>query len=218
LTALRFRLAGFPVEILPNALVLAGVFFLLGLSWGWSLPLILAMIGIAIGSVLFHELGHATVAKLFRLEPIEITLHGFGGLTRHAPSPSAGRDLVIILAGPGFGMILAGLGFAATLAPWPPALHQVFHQLVFLNILWSVFNLLPIFPLDGGQALSAFLRLFLAPTLAWGITWGLGFLGALALAVYALLGQELFVLFFAGMFAWQNLQMLRVLRGRSQKS
>ncbi len=218
MTSLRFRFAGFPVEVLPNALLLAGVFFLLGLSWQWSLGLIAATVAIALFSVLFHELGHATLARAFGLEPIHITLHGMGGVTRHARAGAPSRDLLIILAGPGFGFLLALIGAVALMLPLPMFVGDALRQLVFLNVLWSVFNLLPIFPLDGGQALSAFLQLFLAPGLAWPITWGLGLVLAIGLAVLSLVAQELFILFFSGMFAWQNFEMLRAWRAQTRDS
>lgn len=217
MNALRFRFAGFPVEVAPTALILLGVFFLLGLSWQWSLTLVLAAVGIALVSVLLHELGHATLARLFGLDPIEITLHGMGGHTKHRASGSPGKDLAIILAGPGFGLLLAGAGAVMLLAPLPEALREVFVLLVGLNVFWSVFNLLPIFPMDGGQALSSFLQLFLPQGTAWPITWGVGLLGALAIGGLALALGEIFILFFAGMFAWRNVQMLQWWRARSRE-
>ena len=206
---MRFRIAGFPVEVAPTALLLAAMFFLLGLSWQWSLPLIFAVIGIALVSVLVHELGHATFAKLFRLDPIQITIHGMGGLTRHRASGSPGRDLAIILAGPGFGLALAAVGLVLTLLELPGFVGQAAEQLLWLNILWSVFKLLPIFPLDGGHALSSFLQLFLPQATAWPVTWGVGLVGALGVIGLALWAGEVFILLFAGMFAWQNVQMLQ---------
>ena len=214
MNALRFRFAGFPVEVAPNVGILAGIFFLLGLSWQWSLPLILAIIVVALVSILIHELGHATLARAYGLEPIDITLHGMGGLTRHRPSNSPLKELIIILAGPFFGVLLAVAGFVVLLAPLPGFAADVMWWLVFLNILWSLFNMLPIFPLDGGQALSALLQLFLAPRVAWPLVWGLGLALSVALAVVALYAGEIFILFFAGLFAWRNLQMLQAWRKR----
>lgn len=212
--ALRFRLAGFPVEVLPNALLLGAMFFLFGLSWGWSLPLIAATIAIAFGSVLVHELGHALSAKAFGLGPISIQLHGFGGLTRHRAPTKAWRELVIVLAGPTFGFLLAGLGIVALLVPvgWPELARDALEQLVFLNVFWSVFNLLPIFPLDGGQALSALLQMFVGPSVAHPATFGVGLLGSIGLGLFALSQGYILMLFFAGSFAWQNFELLRARR------
>jgi len=218
LDSLKFRLAGFPVQIAPGALLLAGILFLLGLSWGWSFPYIFATIGVAVFSILFHEFGHAILARSFGLEPISITLHGLGGLTRHAASGSAGKELAIVLAGPGFGLILAAVGLVLSVLPLPGAIHSVAILIVYLNVLWSVFNLIPIFPMDGGQALAQFLQLFIAPAVAWPITWGVGLAGAVALGIAALVASQIFILFFAGMFAWRNLELLRAWRVRNKRA
>lgn len=215
MNALRFRLAGFPVEVQPNALLLAAIYFLYGLSYGWTFPFIFASIVVAFVSVLFHELGHALTARAFGLGPIGITLHGFGGLTHHQPTGSALRHLVVVLAGPTFGFVLAGLGFATLLlAPsaLPGIARDVLEQVVFLNVLWSVFNLLPIFPLDGGQALSATLHLVIAPSLAATLTFGVGLVGAVGLGLYAFTQGYIMMLFFAGTFAWQNFELLQARR------
>jgi Zn-dependent protease len=215
---LKFRFAGFPVEIAPGALLLAGILFLLGLSWGWSFPYIFATIGVAAFSILFHEFGHATVARAFRLEPISMTLHGLGGFTKHAPSDSAGKELAVVLAGPAFGLILAVVGLVLTLLPLPDAFRSVAVLILYLNVLWSVFNLIPIYPMDGGQALGQFLQLFVAPSVAWPITWGVGLAGAVVLGILALVASQIFILFFAGMFAWRNLELLRAWRRRNQRA
>lgn len=216
--SLKFRLAGFPVQIGPGALLLAGIIFLLGLSWSWSFPYIFSAIGVGALSILFHELGHATVARSFSLEPISITLHGFGGSTRHAASGSAGRELAIVLAGPGFGLILAAVGLILVLLPLPGTLHDAAKLVLWLNLGWSLFNLIPIFPMDGGQALGQFLQLFVAPSVAWPITWSVGLAGAVALGIAALVAGQIFILFFAGMFAWRNVEFLRAWRHRNRRS
>lgn len=208
----EFKLFGFTVKVMPAAFMLAGVFFLLGLSSNMSIPMILSVVAIAVVSVIVHELGHASLARGFGLEVKDITLHGMGGQTRHGRSGSNLQELVIILAGPAFGLGLAVAFYLVSMLPLPGFVGQTAGWAVWLNIAWSVFNLLPIFPLDGGQALSAFLQLFLAPATAWPITWGLGLALAVGLGVISFTMGEIFILFFAGMFAWQNFQMLQAWR------
>ena len=100
--------------------------------------------------MLAHELGHAFTGRAFGLQPA-ITLHGMGGVTTWVSGRnlSAGRSLLISLAGPAVGLfvgvvlLLAGLG-VAILAPHyqPPALaSQLFEAAVYVNIIWSLFNL-----------------------------------------------------------------------------
>lgn len=215
---LRFSLFGIPVVFSPQVGLLAGVFFLLGLSWGWSLPLIGAVIAIAVVSILVHELGHAVAARILGLQVLSITIHGLGGVTRHQQARGPIGALVVSLAGPAAGFGLAAAGLVLTLLSLPGLLGDAAAQLLFLNVLWSVFNLLPIYPLDGGNALSQVLQLVLAPGTAWPLTWGIGLVGAVALAIAALSMGEMFITLFAGSYAYQNFSMLQLWRSKVREA
>jgi Zn-dependent protease len=211
---LRFTLFGFPVTVESTVLVLAGIYLLFGLQSHTPVLEVGAWIAVVFSSILVHEMGHAFAAQRFQLTPIAITLHGFGGLTSHRRSNRAWKDLVVSLAGPGAGLLL---GCFALLLYWKvPAGGigaTVVRQVMYVNIFWSLFNLLPLSPLDGGKALSAVL-LMAVPRVAWQITWGVGLVGGAALAIYALaVGQSLFLLFIGGSIVMHNLQNLRAWRG-----
>lgn len=111
---------------------------------------------IAIGvllSILVHELGHAVTAGWLRLQPIGIVIHGFGGYTQYRIHPRPGSGLLVSFAGPLAQLLLgAGLLFA-------PAMVPELQVLATFNIFWALFNLLPIFPMDGGRILAYLLGL-----------------------------------------------------------
>lgn len=122
-------------------------------------------------SVLVHELGHALAGLVFGLRPT-IHLLGMGGLTRAntAAEPlSWTRELVFTLAGPAFGLGLALLAGAPLLAlhlteAKAPVLSYVLQAITVINVFWTVLNLMPVPPLDGGQATVVVLqRLFGRP-------------------------------------------------------
>ncbi len=71
---MRFRLAGFPVEIHPSFFILA---VLLGLGAG-DVRLILLWVAVVFVSILTHELGHAIVGRSYGLQP-QIRLYSMGG-------------------------------------------------------------------------------------------------------------------------------------------
>lgn len=151
---LHFRLFGFHVRIHP--------WFWLGTALFGSNTLsnlgpqfFLAWIAIVFLSILIHELGHAFAFRRFGVDS-HIVLHGFGGLA--IPWSRVGKRwqrILVSLAGPLAGFLLAGIvlgshlltGWGTTngLAMW------VFVQLMWVNVIWGLMNLLPVWPLDGGQ-------------------------------------------------------------------
>src|SRR5690606_14182007 len=119
-------------------------------------------------SLLVHEFGHAFVSKHYELRP-SILLHGFGGLCISEAARRDSDDAKILFAGPLAGLVFGGLMLALSVfAPGvvnaSPLLAQFVGALVFVNIFWSLVNLLlPIWPLDGGQLFHLLLRRFMAP-------------------------------------------------------
>lgn len=143
-----------------TALVLAGTSDVLSIVQ-WT--------AVVFASVLIHELGHAAAMRSFGLTPA-IDLIAMGGLTSAAqPTPLAWwKSLLISLAGPFTGLAFGlAVSLASQLMPGvreQPRLHQLVDQLLWVNVGWGVLNLLPIYPLDGGQALEAGLRPLLPRT------------------------------------------------------
>ncbi|MGB3412800.1 MAG: site-2 protease family protein [Microthrixaceae bacterium] len=122
---------------------------------------ILGLIGFMV-SLVGHETGHSYIAGRNNVKVAEITLWLFGGvakLEREADDP--GAEFRIAAAGPAMNFVLAavfGLGF--WLASHWDASDVLLTLLVWLcavNIVLAVSNLLPAFPLDGGQMLRAVL-------------------------------------------------------------
>ncbi|MFH1467697.1 MAG: site-2 protease family protein [Pseudomonadota bacterium] len=162
-----FRLLGFPVGVHPMVwLLLAFVVLSFASDGPMGLAMGLLWAGVAFTSVLVHELGHALAAKAFGLGPVEILLHGFGGLTRFRRAGSTTKSLLVTAAGPGAGLALAALSAVGSLGlALLPLLPGAGFLLVLLgtslrvNLFWSLFNLLPMAPLDGGQILGHLLIL-----------------------------------------------------------
>jgi stage IV sporulation protein FB len=133
-------------------------------------------------SILLHELGHVFAFRVFG-ERAEVTLYGWGGMAvPRGELRGALARFVVALAGPAAGFALAGLTLAVaasigakthiafhmmlpTVSVWPKAgssaylqpsyAYVVLNDLLYINFFWGLVNLLPIFPLDGGQAARA---------------------------------------------------------------
>jgi Zn-dependent protease len=76
--------------------------------------------------------------------------------------------------------------------------------LIWIGFFWGVINLLPILPLDGGQALRDFLALFMLRHKAIAYSALSGTLVAAAAAVWFYKNDYTIAPLFMGYFAWQN--------------
>lgn len=150
---IRFRVAGIPVDVQPWFLVVAGV-SALQLR---SPPLILIWTAIATSSVLWHELGHALTMRRFGYAP-RIELHAMGGLA-HWPigaNPSGRQALLVTAAGPFAGLLLGTIvwSLAREAGALPYLARIAIDWIVWVNVAWSLFHLLPLLPLDRGNLLD----------------------------------------------------------------
>lgn len=164
-------------------------------------------------SILVHELGHALVARHYRLRP-SILLHGLGGLCNHDRAERDRHDVFIIAAGPGAGLLLGLVTWIVSeLAPVSLQLNPWFGSIVamslYVNIGWSVVNLLPIWPLDGGQLYRLFLLRVFKPARAESVTHytALGLL--LAAVVFGQVTSGSMMLMLVLWIAWDNIMALR---------
>lgn len=106
-------------------------------------------------AVFLHEMGHYIVAKHYgyQVDAMLFAVYGAGLQTNNAYK--AKDDIKISLAGPlvNFALIILSVTF------WwiVPSLYLFTYDFVICNIVVMVFNLLPIYPLDGGRILLAVL-------------------------------------------------------------
>lgn len=116
------------------------------------------------GSVLIHELAHALVGRSRGAIVEDIILLPIGGATRFKElSVGAPANLAMTAAGPFTSLALAAMAGLAALVGriplFPVDIHHgtVIGRLFWLNVLLGLFNLLPVFPMDGGRILQGLL-------------------------------------------------------------
>jgi Zn-dependent protease len=152
----RLRVLGFPVHVDVTFVLFVGF---LGFAQGLALDELVVWVLLALVSVLLHELGHAVLARRVGASPA-ITLMAMGGVTTYTPPRQLSRleSLGISLAGPAVGLVLGGALLLLRPDEDPPGLVGfALRAAIFTTLGWSLFNLLPIVPLDGGQALRELL-------------------------------------------------------------
>src|SRR5699024_2227308 len=111
--------------------------------------------------VLFHEMGHFTMATYYNWRIRKVMLWVFGGVMdtdEHGNKPLY-EEILVIIAGPLQHIVIYALILCLSLSSLlSPSLIEL---LVFYNTVLFVFNLLPIWPLDGGKLLFAILSIFM---------------------------------------------------------
>jgi Zn-dependent protease len=113
--------------------------------------------------VLAHEFGHALACRSVGGTARDIVLWPLGGIAFVSPPANPGAVLWTIFAGPLVNLVLIlpfGL-LAYFVGSEYGDLHKFFKMMVFINIILFVFNMVPSYPLDGGQILHAILWYFL---------------------------------------------------------
>jgi stage IV sporulation protein FB len=199
-----FPVLGFAVRIHPTFWIGA---FVLGLRGATGLLDMAGWVLVVLVSVLAHELGHALVAARWGVV-YRITLHGAGGEThwRALGEDNWRRRVLVSLAGPSGGFVLAGLAWLVLpIVVRQPALFPVYRlvwDLLMVNLLWGVFNLLPLPPLDGGHILEAVLDRF-----AWAWSkWLAPLIGAITAAgaiVWAISAEQAWTILLLGFYGFQ---------------
>lgn len=154
----------------------------------WSLAEYVALFGI----VLLHEFGHALACRQTGGMADRIVLWPLGGIAFVNPPRRAGAVLWSIAAGPLVNVILLPILSLACLAlsaggDFPPSnLSLFFRNLWWINFGLLVFNMLPVYPLDGGQILRAILWFPLGEIRSLQIASVVGLIGGACLALLAL--------------------------------
>lgn len=143
--------------------------------------------------VLLHEFGHAFACRQTGGEADRIVLWPLGGIAFVNPPRRPGAYLWSIAAGPLVNVVLFPIFTLLLLVAARFHLKPAESDLaLFLLALWSmntlllVFNLLPVYPLDGGQIVRGLLWFRLGEIRSLQISSVIGFVGAVGFAIYAI--------------------------------
>lgn len=206
---LSFRLFGFPVRI-------EWMFWLLCVLLGMpflqqdgpeGLGRFVIMSAVVLGSILWHELGHAWARKRFRAPWSEILLYGFGGVCSGPGRFTRWESVIIAAAGPAASLLLGAATYLIVFTPGmqDPWVRFFVGQMLWVNVGWAIFNLLPILPLDGGHIFEG-----LVPDRYRSIVPKVGFALAVAVAIAGLLlFQSFFMAIMFGLLAHGNWQRMK---------
>jgi Zn-dependent protease len=134
--------------------------------------------------VTLHEFGHSLACRQVGGQAKQIVLWPLGGVAYVDPPPRPGATLWSLAAGPlvnvallpilyGLAGLSRSLGWAATM----PNAHAFLWAVFGIDVVLLVFNMLPIYPLDGGQILRALLWFVMGRARSLMVATILGFVG-----------------------------------------
>src|SRR5262249_7946308 len=137
--------------------------------------------------VTLHEFGHALACRQVGAQANQIVLWPLGGIAFVNPPPRPGATLWSIAAGPlvnvalvpvllaiaAFNRSLRSAGGTATTSD----VGLLLHTIALINLGLLIFNLLPIYPLDGGQILRSLLWFVIGRTRSLMAAVVIGFIG-----------------------------------------
>jgi len=152
----------------------------------WNVAEYLALFAI----VTVHEFGHAFACRSVGGRADRIMLWPLGGIAFVDPPPRPGPVLWSIAAGPLVNVVLLWPLFQ--LSAWVAALPGVdinlallAHSVAWINLALLVFNVIPVYPLDGGQILQSLLWFLIGRARSLMAAAAIGIVGAGAFALYA---------------------------------
>ncbi len=145
--------------------------------------------------VMMHEFGHALACRQVGGRANQIVLWPLGGVAYVDPPPRPGATLWSIAAGPLVNVallpILYGVSAVGQSQGWAlsmPDVYRLVQAIWWINVGLLVFNILPIYPLDGGQILRSLLWFVMGRARSLLVATVLGFVGVagfIGLAIWA---------------------------------
>jgi len=191
----------------------------------WNVLEYLALFGI----VLMHEFGHSLACRQVGGRADRIVLWPLGGVAFVDPPQRPGATLWSIAAGPLVNVVLLPVLITLSVVMHAsgalnvvPDVVRLVDTIAIINAGILIFNLLPVYPLDGGQILQSLLWFVLGRAWSLTVVTVLGLVGVGALVVLALVMRDLWLGIIAGFIllnCWSGLMYaLRLMRiGRAPR-
>ena len=186
-------------------------------SMAWNVAEYLALFAI----VTLHEFGHSLACRQVGGNADRIVLWPLGGVAYVDPPQRPGATLWSIAAGPLVNVVLVPvlvglmlLGRSAGLAETSPDAAAWLRAISLINVVLLAFNLLPVYPLDGGQILRSLLWFVLGRARSLTAASVIGFAGVLGLLLIAVRVGDMWLgilSVFVAMNCWQGFQHARAL-------
>ncbi len=159
--------------------------------------------------IMVHEFGHYIVASLFGWEVEKVSLYLYGGLTvfKTALNKPLYQEFLVLIAGPIMQLLFYFIILKCNI--------DTKSFVIFESIHWSLlfFNLLPIYPLDGGKFVNIVLSMFLSYQKALRVTLYFSFLIVVIFLIFMFCNYiSLNILFIIGLLCFKIISEWRRVR------
>jgi Zn-dependent protease len=171
--------------------------------------------------VLLHEFGHALACRQVGGKANEVVLWPLGGIAFVRPPARPGAVLWSIAAGPLVNVLLAPVTLGAFYFAREQGLGdtnrdalQFLFDVARMNLGLLILNMLPIFPLDGGQILQAILWFIIGPIKSLMAVSIIAIPAALVIVAWAVWDQSIWIgilAFFVATRAWDGIMRARLM-------
>lgn len=146
------------------------------------------------GAVLIHELAHTAVAKKLNHPVDHVYLDVFNGAAAIDTTYSSYKDtILIVFAGPLSNLILYFIGYYLDLS--------IFSM---VNLFLFVFNILPIYPMDGGRICKAICQWITKPSVGRKINGYISIVSSILLFVFSIMTHNLLMAVFSALFVFYS--------------
>ncbi|HEY3972803.1 MAG TPA: M50 family metallopeptidase [Candidatus Sulfotelmatobacter sp.] len=166
--------------------------------------------------VMLHEFGHALACRQVGGRADTIVLWPLGGVAYVDPPQRPGATLWSIAAGPLVNVVLfpvllviysmsQSMGWATSM----PDIDRLLHSILWIDVGLLIFNILPVYPLDGGQIFRSLLWFVLGRARSLMVATIVGLLGVAAFIGLAIWRQDLWlgiISFYMLMYCWSGLK------------
>jgi Zn-dependent protease len=198
-----FNFVGAPVEI---SLWFFLIFLMTPISWGISIFL----------SVLIHEMAHAYVANLLGWRVFGIKVDLFTGSAAVDTNIPEKDSIPVVAAGPLSNLLFAIIVLLVTSfvgSDINPIVFKFLNDLFVVNLILFIFNLLPIYPMDGGRIVKDFLFLKMRSNRrsAKRIAGGISLAFSIGLLLYSILIFNIIMILFSVLFIYCALIELEII-------
>ncbi|HXR98810.1 MAG TPA: M50 family metallopeptidase [Terriglobales bacterium] len=177
---------------------------------GWNILEYLSLFAI----VTMHEFGHALACRSVGGTPDRIMLWPFGGVAYVDPPQRPGATLWSLAAGPLVNVALVPVLAILMMLRLSGNLGEYIYSVELINLGLLIFNLLPIYPLDGGQILRSLLWYKMGRARSLMTSTIVGLVGVAAVIVLALRSLDIWLLAitaYIAMTCWSGFQQARTL-------